>query len=89
MCYAAHQATASGQSASTTIRIAPQRRALAKLGVYTQNDIDGEFSKGSPIKVLVVDSALTGRNHVAHVTVSTVGNVPAGTWKLSPSKAVT
>jgi hypothetical protein len=49
---------------------------------YTQSDIDNEFSAGSPIKVLVTDAVTSGLNHTATVTVTTVGAVPAGTYRL-------
>ncbi|MFI5150849.1 MAG: T9SS type A sorting domain-containing protein [Bacteroidia bacterium] len=49
---------------------------------FKQADIDAEFSSGSPIKVQVVDTITSGNNHVAKVTVTTVGTVPSGTYRL-------
>ena len=49
---------------------------------YVQSDIDNEFSAGSPIKVQAVDTITTGTTHGVVVTVSTVGLVPSGTYRL-------
>ncbi len=48
----------------------------------TQSDINNEFSGGSPIKVQVNDVTTSGQNHTATVVVTTVGTVPAGTYRL-------
>ncbi len=49
---------------------------------FTQSDIDNEFSAGSPIKIMVADTITSGRNHVAKVTVTTVGVVPSGNYHM-------
>ncbi|HXC03484.1 MAG TPA: Omp28-related outer membrane protein, partial [Bacteroidia bacterium] len=49
---------------------------------FKQSDIDAEFSAGSPIKVQVVDTITSANNHVAKVTVTTVGTVPSGSFRL-------
>jgi hypothetical protein len=49
---------------------------------YTQSDIDGEFSGGSPVKVQVNDVISSGTTHSVTIIVSTVGPVPAGTYRL-------
>ena len=48
----------------------------------TQSDVDHAFSGGSPIKVQVTDVIVSGQNHTATVTVTTVGTVPTGTYRL-------
>lgn len=50
-------------------------------GAFTQNDVDNQFSMGSPIKISVseVDN---GNNRDVTVTVLTVGTVPSGNYKL-------
>jgi hypothetical protein len=47
-----------------------------------QSDIDGEFSSGSPIKVLVTDVVVSGNNHQATVVISSVSPPPSGTYRL-------
>lgn len=53
----------------------------AQPGGFNQDDVDGQFSMGSPIKIEVTEVDMGSTRDVT-VKVLTVGTVPAGTYKI-------